>query len=77
MEKTENYDIFNLSVEDMKTILWDNFRTNVDLDDITREHAEKTFLVVAYQEIVSDDKPEFYKQIVELSTNNNNDTNDE
>lgn len=76
-----DWNISNLSVENMKTILWDNFRTNVDLDDITREHADKTFLVVAYQELKSNDKPEFYKQIVELSTNNadstqNNDDNE-
>lgn len=63
--------IKNLSIEALKEILKDNFGISINLDDITREHAEKTFSIVSYQELLNNPSKNYFKQIEERSINKN------
>lgn len=68
-----NWNIENLTTDDMQIILSETFNITLNLTDLTREHAEKTFFVVSYEELRL--RPEsadsFFQQIEEKSTNKN------
>lgn len=68
-----NWNMENLTSEDLEIIINDNFNINLNLTDLTMEHAEKTFSVVSYEELrlKPDSADKFFQQIEEKSTNKN------
>ena len=66
-----DWNIHQLSQEELQAILWDNFRVSINLIDLDKEHAEKTFSVVSYEELKTnpDSTEKFFQQIEEKSTN--------
>ncbi len=65
------WNISNLTADEMNDLLSNNFKVSVDLRGITREHAEKTFEIISYEELSSnpDLADNFFQQMIEKSRN--------
>jgi len=61
------WNIDKLSIDDMKNILNVYFGKSIDLELLTREHAERTFIIIAYDNLKSNNdidlSDRFFKQI--------------
>jgi hypothetical protein len=67
------WNISSLSKDEMKDILTNNFKIQSNLDDISKDHAEKTFANISYEQLSAnpDSADEFFKEIKEKSVKTN------